>query len=92
MKKRNNLKYKNKTGLLQKVIAKINGYFYVPKDSKVYTATHEIEEVDFKYLYKNLHKINQSMSEFAEISLNNYLVNSEMKYFATLNLRATQNE
>jgi hypothetical protein len=92
VKKRNNFKYKNQKSFTDIIIDKINSVFTVKSKDVVYNAVHEITESDYKYLYRNLVKINEAMNTFADITLNKNKFDGDMRYFVVIRLMATHNE
>jgi len=90
--KTNNYKYKNQKSFLDTVIHKINSVFATKPKQAVYNAVHEIPESDYKYLNKNILKINEAMVTFADISLSKNKLDGDMRYFVVIRLKAGHNE
>lgn len=86
---KNKLKYKNKPTLL----GKLKGFLslivdkntFVPKE---YVKTSfEVDEESYKYLYRNLYKINMALKDFMDISLTKTPLESGYSFIVVVNLK-----
>jgi len=90
MKKRTNLKYKNKQTIFGRLTSGFAKLFNVAPVTETITAVHSIELKEYKYLYKNLLKINQALKDIAVVTLNKSEYAGETGYKVIIKLKVTK--
>ena len=83
---KNILKYKNKTSFLGRLRKKIL-YNLDFRFSDVVVAKHEITLDSYKFLYRNLVKINKALKNVAHITISKAKYNGEYGYTLVISLK-----
>jgi hypothetical protein len=83
---KNILKYKNKTSFLGRLRKKLL-YNLDFRFSDVVIAKHEISLESYKFLYRNLVKINKALKGIATLTISKAKYNGEFGYTLVVNLK-----
>lgn len=83
---KNSFKYKNKVSPLAKLRRSIHQFFNVKYEDQV-IAKFEIDLDSYKYLYRNLVKINKALRSFCFITLSKAKYNGKFGYTVVISLK-----